>query len=110
MTGNGIPASGPDLPEGIDRSDVEDHAVTVQLAGQLINSTSAYLTAPTGSPEEKAAEDYLDMLASRIASSPDAAGRVLLAMASLLVGTADQDEVQKWFTEQSAHIMAVLGE
>lgn len=105
MTGNGIP----DLPEGVGLSDVEDHAVTIQLAGQLINTTSNYLTADAGSEAEKAAEDYLDVLASKISESPDAAGRVLLCLASLVVGTAEQDQVQAWFTEQSQHIMDALG-
>lgn len=108
MTGNGIPATGPELPEGVGREDVEDHAVTIQLAGQLINATSEYLRAKDGSEAEKAAEDYLDMVASKISESPEAAGRVILALASLLVQAADQEQVQAWFTEQSEHIMAVL--
>ena len=108
MTGNGIPAPDADLPEGVGLEDVQDHAVTIQLAGQLINATSEYLTADAGSEAEQVAEDYLDMLASKISDSPDAAGRVLLMLASMLVGVAEQDKVQAWFSEQSAHIMAVL--
>lgn len=115
MTGNGIPEPTPEpekvigeLPEGVGIEDVEEHAVTLQLAGELINRTSGYLGAEAGSAEEGMAERLLDELATKISDSPKAAGSVLLCLASVVVNASDQDAVQRWFTEQAEHVKAAL--
>jgi truncated hemoglobin YjbI len=112
MTGNGIPAPDEEpkgtLPEGVELTDVEDHAVTLHLAGEFVNRTSDYLSAQPGSAEEAQAERMLDSLAERVADSPKASGSVLLCLASVLVSVGRQDEVQAWFTEQAEQVAAAL--
>lgn len=108
MTGNGIPDTSGGLPDGFTPDDVADHAVTLQMASMLINATSAYLEAPEG--EDSEAEANLDGLAQRLSGSPEAAGRVLLCLASVLVATAPQDDVQAWFTEQAQRVAEALGQ
>ncbi|QGJ92718.1 hypothetical protein QDA04_gp48 [Microbacterium phage Megan] len=109
MTGNGIPdTSAAGLPDGFTPDDVADHAVTLQMSSMLINATSAYLEAPTG--EDGEAEANLDGLAQRLSASPEAAGRVLLCLASVLVATAPQEDVQAWFSEQAERVKEALGQ
>ena len=115
MTGNGIPEPTPEpekvmgeLPEGVGIEDVEEHAVTLQVAGELINRTSAYLSTEQGTPEEVTAERMLEALADKISGSPKMAGSVVLCLASLIVNASDQVAVQTWFTEQAEHVKAAL--
>lgn len=99
-----------DLPEGVTRADIEEQAVTITAAAELLNSASEYLSAESGTPEEALAERRLDALAQRIASSDKMAGTVLLALASLVVSVAEADAVQEWFTYQGARITEALND
>lgn len=99
-----------DLPEGVEVADVENHAITLRVAGELINATSRYLGSAADTPEEVLAERMLNALAERLASSETMAGSVLLCLASALVNTADNDLLQAWFNEQAARVNAVLGD
>ena len=99
------------LPDGVDSSDVLNHGVNLILAAQVVNATSAYLSAEDFSPEEVEAEGALTDLAGMIADDgKERAVQIVLLLASVLVQTAPEEAVQQWFDEHVAHATKALGD
>jgi hypothetical protein len=97
------------MSEPIDKRTVMSHAGIVGLSGELLNIAGAYLGAPEGTEEEQAAEDALTaFLTGVVTLDDDSMSNLLLALASLIVATAPQDDVQAWFDNQAERIAEAL--
>ncbi|QZD98986.1 hypothetical protein QDA05_gp51 [Microbacterium phage Honeyfin] len=98
-----------DIPEGIEREDARGYALSLQVLGNLINYTGAYMTAEAGTAEESEAEDALNEFVERVVSmGPEVSGKALLVFASLITAVGDQERVQAWFTEQGERVTPFL--
>lgn len=97
------------MTETPDPRTVLNHAAVLGLTGELLNVTALYLNAPDGSNDEQEHEDALAAhLAAMIALGDDAISNMLLAMASLIIATSPEAQVQAWFDDQAQHIQETL--
>lgn len=98
-----------DLPEGVSIPDVYEHARNLSLAANMITLAGAYLTSDEGTEAEaRAEEEWSSLLDNVLASGPELAGGLILALASVITQTGDQERVQAWFDEQAEHVKQAL--
>jgi hypothetical protein len=97
------------MAETPERGTVVQHAAIIGLTAELLNVTATYLDAPNDTEQETLAEEALaDHLRIMVALGDDPVSNILLALASLIVAVAPEDEVQAWFTNQAERIQEAL--
>jgi hypothetical protein len=85
------------------------HVAAVGVAGELLNLTAAYMSSPDGSGEEELAEAALTDAMSEACDMPLAGlMNIMMTFTSLIVGTSDPEEVQRWFNQQGQHAREVF--
>lgn len=92
-----------------DAAMLHDHHITVGMCANLINITSVYLDAPSGSGEEVLAELALhEAMLTASTLPPDAIGNLLLGLTTLIAATGDEEEMQRWFDHQAEMIREAM--
>jgi hypothetical protein len=92
-----------------DREEVLEHAATMALTAQVINTVSAYLSAPDDTEEERAHEDAMVDMMNDIGRMPMIAVQdLVLSLVTLICTIGDEEQLQAYFDFHAAKVKGAL--